>query len=132
MIATAEGEAAPAARETFDPLATPPVAGLHLQFGADASAQMVISWHALQPVRSPRVLLGRLDGRLEQTIEAREASYADGKSGQVVYVYHAALNALEANASYLYGALHEGAEPEFATFRTAPRGRAAFTFTSFG
>jgi hypothetical protein len=28
--------------------------------------------------------------------------------------------------------MHEGAAPEFATFRTAPRGRAAFTFTSFG
>src|SRR5208283_348347 len=29
-------------------------------------------------------------------------------------------------------ALHDGATPKFATFRTAPRGRAAFTFTSFG
>ncbi len=29
-------------------------------------------------------------------------------------------------------ALHDGAEPEFGTFRTAPRGRAPFTFTSFG
>jgi len=28
--------------------------------------------------------------------------------------------------------LHDGAQPEFATFRTAPSGRAAFTFTSFG
>jgi hypothetical protein len=27
---------------------------------------------------------------------------------------------------------HEGAQPEFGTFRTAPRGRARFTFTSFG
>ena len=28
--------------------------------------------------------------------------------------------------------MHDGAEPEFGTFRTAPRGRAPFTFTSFG
>src|SRR6202011_6198384 len=28
--------------------------------------------------------------------------------------------------------LHDGAAPGFATFRTAPQGRAAFTFTSFG
>jgi len=28
--------------------------------------------------------------------------------------------------------MHEGAEPEFGTFRTCPRGRAPFTFTSFG
>jgi hypothetical protein len=27
--------------------------------------------------------------------------------------------------------MHDGAEPEFATFRTSPRGRAPFTFTSF-
>jgi hypothetical protein len=32
----------------------------------------------------------------------------------------------------MYAALHDGAEPEFGTFRTAPRGRAPFTFTSFG
>jgi hypothetical protein len=28
--------------------------------------------------------------------------------------------------------MHDGAEPEFATFRTSPRGRAPFMFTSFG
>jgi hypothetical protein len=28
--------------------------------------------------------------------------------------------------------MHDGAEPEFATFRTSPHGRAPFTFTSFG
>ena len=28
--------------------------------------------------------------------------------------------------------MHDGAAPEFGTFRTSPRGRAAFTFTSFG
>lgn len=39
---------------------------------------------------------------------------------------------LLAAASIGGGAVHDGAEPEFGTFRTAPRGRAAFTFTSFG
>jgi hypothetical protein len=29
-------------------LATTPVAGLHLQFGADASSEMAVSWHTLQ------------------------------------------------------------------------------------
>jgi 3',5'-cyclic AMP phosphodiesterase CpdA len=115
-----------------DPTAAPPVAGLHLQFGADASSEIVVSWHALQPVRQPRVVLGRLDGRLEQVVAARQTSYTDAKAGQVVYAYHAAVRGLRSDAAYLYAALHEGAEPEFATFRTAPRGRAAFTFTSFG
>ena len=132
LIGTGAAQAAPAARRSPDPVATPPVAGLHLQFGADASSEMVVSWHTLQPVRNARVMLGRLDGTLEQTVEAKATSYTDAKSGQVVYAYHAKIGRLLADSSYLYGALHDGAEPEFATFRTSPRGRAPFTFTSFG
>ena len=118
--------------EAADPAVTPPVAGLHLQFGADASSEMVVSWHTLQPVQHPRVLVGRLDGRLEQTVAAEEARYTDGKSGQVVRAYHAKVGGLQADSTYLYAALHDGAEPQFGTFRTGPRGRAPFTFTSFG
>jgi 3',5'-cyclic AMP phosphodiesterase CpdA len=114
-----------------DPAAAP-VAGLHLQFGADASSEVVASWHTLQPVRGPRVMLGRLDGRLERVIAAQELSYTDAKSGRIVRAYHAQMTGLLADTDYLYGALHDGATPEFGTFRTAPRGRAAFTFTSFG
>src|ERR1700756_591970 len=73
-VATTEGEAAETAPEAFDPLATPPVAGLHLQFGADASSEMVVSWHTLQPVKNPRVVLGHLDGKLEQTVEANSVN----------------------------------------------------------
>jgi Calcineurin-like phosphoesterase/Purple acid Phosphatase, N-terminal domain len=132
VIGTA-GLAAPSdAREPFRPGPKPPIAGLHLQFGADASSEMVVSWHTLQPVRRAKVVLGLLDGKLEQTVEADEVSYTDAKSGQVVYAYHAKLARLQADSGYLYGALHEGADPEFGTFRTAPRGRAPFTFTSFG
>jgi hypothetical protein len=132
LIGSGEGEAAPAARPSPDPAATPPVAGLHLQFGADASSEMVVSWHTLEPVRRAHVLLGRLDGRLEHTVEAKETSYTDAKSRQVVYAYHAKLSGLQANSAYLYAALHDGAAPEFGTFHTSPRGRAPFTFTSFG
>ena len=132
LIGTEEAGAAPVARLSSDPVATPPVAGLHLQFGADGSSEMVVSWHTLQPVRRPRVLLGRLDGRLEQTVEAKETSYTDAKSRQVVYAYHAKLSGLQPDSAYLYGALHDGAEPEFGSFRTSPRGRAPFTFSSFG
>ncbi|MBI1200579.1 MAG: hypothetical protein GC203_22180 [Phenylobacterium sp.] len=124
------GDAALAAEPTA--LRAPPVAGLHLQFGADASAEMVVSWHTLEPVVWPRVLLGGLDGGLKQTVEARTASYVDGKSKQTVYAHHARLSGLKPDTSYLYAALHEGAAPAFATFRTAPKGRARLTFTSFG
>jgi hypothetical protein len=134
LRAGAEEARAPATTYTpvADPVATPPVAGLHLQFGADASAQMVVSWHTLQPVRQPRVLIGLPDGRLEKAVAASPASYVDGKSGQTVYAHHAKVDGLKADTAYLYAALHEGAEPQFGTFRTAPRGRRAFSFTSFG
>jgi 3',5'-cyclic AMP phosphodiesterase CpdA len=118
--------------ESSDLVDTPPIAGLHLQFGEDASSEMVVSWHTLQPVGHPRVLLGPLDGRLEQTVAAEEVSYTDAKKGQTVYAYHSRVGGLAANSDYLYAALHDGAVPEFGTFRTSPRGRAPFTFTSFG
>ncbi|HEV2100710.1 MAG TPA: metallophosphoesterase [Stellaceae bacterium] len=115
-----------------DPVTTPPVAGLHLQFGADASSETVVSWHTLQPVHNPRVVLGRLNGQFERLIGANPTSYTDAKSDQVVWAYHAKLDRLRADSPYLYAAIHDGAAPEFGTFRTAPRGRAPFTFTSFG
>jgi hypothetical protein len=93
---------------------------------------MVASWHSLQPVSQPRVLLGRFDGRHEQTVEGATTSYTDAKSGRAVYAHHARLSGLQTASDYLYCALHDGAEPVFGTFRTAPRGRAPFTFTSFG
>ena len=131
MFDAASVDAAPAPRASNDP-AAPSVAGLHLQFGADAASEVVVSWHALRRVRRPRVALGRSNGAFERTVDAHEASYTDGKSGQVVYAYHARLTALHPNTAYLYAAMHDGAAPEFGTFRTAPRGRAAFRFTSFG
>jgi 3',5'-cyclic AMP phosphodiesterase CpdA len=110
----------------------PPVGGLHLQFGADASSEVTVSWHTLQPASNPRVLVGTLDGKLDRTAPAMSASYTDAKSKQVVTAYHAKIADLKPDTAYLYSALHDGAAPEFGTFRTSPRGRAAFTFTSFG
>ncbi|HLZ85265.1 MAG TPA: metallophosphoesterase family protein [Caulobacteraceae bacterium] len=132
LLGAGESRAGPGAARAADPSATAPVAGLHLQFGADAASQMVVSWHTLQPVRGARVMVGRLDGKLEQTVAAEAASYTDAKSGQVVYAYHAKIAGLRSDTAYLYAAAHDGAEPEFGTFRTAPRGRAPLTFTSFG
>jgi Calcineurin-like phosphoesterase/Purple acid Phosphatase, N-terminal domain len=132
LMATGAAIAASDTGATSDPVATPPVAGLHLQFGTDATSEIVVSWHTLQPVRNARILLGRLDGRLETTVAAQQMSYTDAKSGQVVYAYHAKVDRLQPDSAYLYGALHEGADPEFGTFHTAPKGRKPFTFTSFG
>ena len=132
LTGTGEAEAALPVGRSSDPVMAPPVHGLHLQFGADASSEIVVSWHTLRPVRRPRVLLGHLDGKLERTAAAKETSYTDAKSSQAVYAYHARLSGLQPDSSYLYAALHDGAGPQFGTFRTVPRGRSAFTFTSFG
>jgi len=110
----------------------PPVSGLHLQFGEDASTQVAVSWHTLELVRHPRVLVGHLDGQLVRTVEAARRGYTDAKSGQVVHAYHARIDGLQPDQTYLYMAVHDDAAPEFGSFRTAPRGRAGFSFTSFG
>ncbi len=132
FAAIGETQAATVSGASLAQAATPTVAGLHLQFGADASSEVTVSWHTLKPVRNPRVVLGRPDGKLEKTVDAKPTSYTDGKSHQVVYAYHAKLDRLQADTAYMYGAMHDGAAPDFGTFRTAPRGRASFTFTSFG
>ncbi len=131
LLRSGEAEAASAVQRSSTS-AVPPVHGLHLQFGADASSEIVVSWHTLQPVNRARVVLGRPDGKLERTVAATATSYLDAKSGKTVFAYHAKLAALQPGAAYMYAALHDGTEPEFGTFRTIARGRAAFTFTSFG
>lgn len=65
-----------------NPVSTPPVAGVHLQFGADAAIEIVVSWHSLQPVSWPRVLLGSAAGRFQRVVDARTVSYTDAKSGR--------------------------------------------------
>ncbi len=102
--------AAPSWREGGDPVATPPVAGLHLQFGADAAGEVVASWHTLQPVTGARVLLGTQVGYLH-SVPATTETYTDAKSGQVVYAHHARLEGLRADREYLYLAFTRGPSP---------------------
>jgi hypothetical protein len=110
----------------------PAVAGLHVGFGENASCEANVSWHTIVPVKHPQVLIARDGGEFEKAVPADVSSYTDGKSGTVVYAYHARLLGLSADTAYMYLAVHDGAKPEFGTFRTGPTGRAAFRFTSFG
>jgi hypothetical protein len=126
------GRDLPGSLSASDPVSVPTVHGLHLQFGSDASREMVVSWHTLQPVSEPRVLLGDGNGNFAKAVAATTKSYVDAKSGRAVYAHHAALSGLNASTGYLYAAAHAGATPEFGTFTTAPRGRSRVTFTSFG
>ncbi len=119
-------------RPGSDPVHTPVVVGLHLQFGADAASEVTVSWHTRQPVSRPRVLLAEEGRGYERQVRAEDKSYTDAQGGETVYAYHARVSGLRPDTSYVYAAVHEGAVPQLGTFRTAPRGRAAFTFTSFG
>ncbi|MGH3382529.1 MAG: purple acid phosphatase family protein [Actinoallomurus sp.] len=110
----------------------PAVSGLHLQFGADASREVVVSWQTPAPVRRPRVTFGTPEHGTGTEVEARTTFYKDAQSGQSIYVHHARLGRLRADTGYVYAAGHDGATPEPGSFRTGPRGRAPFTFTSFG
>ncbi|HWS94129.1 MAG TPA: metallophosphoesterase family protein [Mycobacterium sp.] len=110
----------------------PPVAGLHLQFGKNAGTEVVVSWHSTEAVRNPRVMLGTPASGLGRTVAAETRTYRDAKSNTEVRVNHARLTNLTPDTDYVYAAVHDGAEPEQGTVRTAPSGRKPFRFTSFG
>ncbi|NKY86337.1 purple acid phosphatase family protein [Nocardia veterana] len=113
-------------------VAAPPVTGLHLQFGSDAAREAVVSWHSSGSVRNPVVRFGPASAGFGSTVAARTRVYRDAASGREVYTHHAVLTGLTPATDYVYAAGHDGATSEFGTLRTAPAGRAAFRFTSFG
>ncbi len=107
---------------------------IHLAWGADPATSMTVSWASPDRAVRPQVLLGRADGRAEP-VPAIERFYTDGINGETVWTYHAELTGLRPDTAYSYQvtAANDGsAEPFSATFRTAPRGRSRFRFTSFG
>jgi 3',5'-cyclic AMP phosphodiesterase CpdA len=110
----------------------PPVAGVHLQFGKNAGTEVVVSWHTTEAVRNPRVMLGTPTSGFGRTVAAETRTYRDAKSSNEVRVNHARLTNLTPDTDYVYAAVHDGAEPEQGTVRTAPLGRKALRFTSFG
>jgi 3',5'-cyclic AMP phosphodiesterase CpdA len=110
----------------------PDIHGLHLQFGADPSTQMVVSWSTPTSVRSPRVVLGTADRGYGRTVPADTVTYTDAQAASEVQIHHALISGLRPDTEYTYAAVHDGTTPLPGLFRTAPRGRAAFTFTSFG
>jgi hypothetical protein len=103
---------------------------IHLTWGEDPTTSVVVSWAS--PGRSvrPRVRIG------QRVIAAEERSYTDGINGEVVRTYHARVGGLRPGATYGYAVTADNddnaMDPFSATFTTAPEGRAAFRFTSFG
>ncbi len=109
-----------------------PVGGLHLQFGRDASTEVVVSWHTTDPVSNPRVMVGTSTAGFGRTVPAETRTYRDAKSNTEVRVHHARLDNLAPDTDYVYAAVHDGTNPELGTVRTAPSGRNPLRFTSFG
>src|SRR6202012_906435 len=110
----------------------PPVGGLHLQFGNDASTEVVVSWHTPDAVNNPRVMMGTPTSGFGRTVQAETRTYRDAKSNTEVRVHHARLDGLAPDSDYVYAAVHDGTNPELGTVRTAPSGRSPLRFTSFG
>jgi purple acid phosphatase-like protein/calcineurin-like phosphoesterase family protein len=129
---TADAAPEPTLRPQPGGSGAPPVQGLHLTFGADPSQEMVASWITDSAVRSPRVLYGSLAGGFGESADAQTTTYVDGTSGRTVYIHHARMTRLRPGTDYAYLVQHDSAPPDGGAFRTAPRGRVPFTFTSFG
>jgi hypothetical protein len=107
---------------------------VHLTFGEDPASSVCVSWASAAQAVNPRVALQTPHGA--RTVHAVQRTYTDGLNGQTVFTYHAPISGLEADAHYSYRVTADNdanrARPFGAAFRTAPRGRARFRFTSYG
>jgi 3',5'-cyclic AMP phosphodiesterase CpdA len=74
----------------------------------------------------------RSDSPLTVSRRAVLGAAGAGAAGAALLPAAARLTGLRPDTAYSYAALHEGTTPLPGFFRTAPRGRAPFTFTSFG
>jgi len=108
---------------------------IHLTWGDDPSTTVFVSWASPAQAVNPRVLLEH-PGKAASVIHAVQRTYTDGMNGQTVFTYHAKLGGLEARSSYRYCVTADNDQhrraPFKATFQTAPRGRTAFRWTSYG
>jgi hypothetical protein len=106
---------------------------VHLQWGKDPATEVTVSWASPGAAVRPRLLLQGRGGRRE--VRAVERTYTDGLNGETVWTYHAVIDGLRPATAYSYTVTADNddrAEPFSASFTTAPHGRAAFRFTSFG
>ena len=103
---------------------------VHLTWDGDPARSIVVSWASPGQASRPRVRIG------QRVISATGRSWTDALTGAVTWTYHARVDRLRPGATYGYAVTADNdsnaADPFSATFTTAPEGRAAFRFTSFG
>ena len=108
---------------------------IHLTWGEDPSRVVIVSWASAAQAINPRVHFGG-DCSFGRTVPAVQRTYTDGLNGQTVFTYHARLEDLRPDSPHHYAVTADndshGADPFKASFRTAPRNRAAFRWTSYG
>src|SRR5258708_11335212 len=73
---------------------------VHLQFGADAAAQVAVSWAASAAVARPRLRLGRTRGQPGIQVDPHERVYTDALIGETVFTYHARIRSPEPRTQY--------------------------------
>jgi len=108
---------------------------IHLTWGNDSCTTVFVSWASPAQAVNPRVRFGHSSGK-ERTVLAVQRTYTDGLNGQTVFTYHAQLDELPPGSAIHYTVTADNssnyAQPFTATFQTAPKGRKAFRWTSYG
>src|SRR5260370_13061257 len=103
---------------------------VHLQFGADAAAQVAVSWAAPAAVARPRLRVGQAGGQPGTQVDADERVYTDALTGETIFTYHARIGSLEPGPRYAYEVLHAGSPPLPRTLTALPpRPSAPLPFT---
>jgi hypothetical protein len=108
---------------------------IHLTWGEDPTSEVIVSWASLAQATQPRVQLATHEGHAH-IVHAVQRTYTDGLNGEIVCTYHARLHGLHPDTTYQYVVTADNdsnaAQPFSASFKTAPRGRHRFRFTSYG
>jgi hypothetical protein len=130
--------ASPRTLRTNDPGATAPDGTpeqIHITWGEDPASSVCVSWASAAQAHNPRVHL-HLSSDRTHTVHAVQRMYVDGLNGQTVFTYHAKISGLKAGTEFTYFVTADNdrnrSRPFMATFKTAPRGRVPFRWTSYG
>ncbi|HEX4291074.1 MAG TPA: fibronectin type III domain-containing protein, partial [Trebonia sp.] len=80
----------------------------------------------------PTVVIGSPGGGFGRAIEAETRTYTDANNGIETITQHASIEGLHPDTDYVYKIVSDGETQLSSAFRTAPKGRVPFRFTSVG